>query len=49
MTPAEEAHFIQLWQAGAEQAAIAQQLGIPVGTAAASFGTHSLRNTSAGI
>jgi DNA-binding IclR family transcriptional regulator len=32
MTPAEEAHFIALWQAGTETAAIAQQLGIPRGT-----------------
>jgi hypothetical protein len=32
MTPAEEARFIALWQAGTETAAIAQQLGIPVGT-----------------
>jgi DNA-binding IclR family transcriptional regulator len=32
MTPAEEAHFIALWQAGTEIAAIAQQLGIPQGT-----------------
>ena len=33
MTPAEEAQFIQLWQAGTETAAIAQALGIPPGTA----------------
>ena len=32
MTPADEARFIQLWQAGTETAAIAQALGIPVGT-----------------
>jgi hypothetical protein len=32
MTPIEEAHFIQLWQAGTETAAIAQALGCPVGT-----------------
>jgi transposase len=32
MTPAEEARFIQLWQEGTETAAIAQALGIPVGT-----------------
>jgi hypothetical protein len=32
MTPAEEARFIALWQAGTEQTAIAQALGIPRGT-----------------
>jgi hypothetical protein len=32
MTPADEARFIALWQAGTETAAIAQALGIPVGT-----------------
>jgi hypothetical protein len=32
MTPAEEAHFIQLWQQGATYAAIADALGIPMGT-----------------
>jgi hypothetical protein len=32
MSPQEEAHFIQLWQAGTETAAIAQALGIPRGT-----------------
>jgi hypothetical protein len=32
MTPQEESTFIQLWQAGTETAAIAQALGIPVGT-----------------
>jgi hypothetical protein len=32
MTPAEEARFIELWNAGTETAAIAQALGIPVGT-----------------
>jgi DNA-directed RNA polymerase specialized sigma24 family protein len=32
MNPAEEARFIALWQAGTEQAAMAQALGIPVGT-----------------
>ena len=32
MTPDEEARFITLWQQGASQAAIAQALGIPVGT-----------------
>jgi DNA-binding transcriptional MocR family regulator len=34
MTPAEEARFIALWNAGTETAAIAQQLGIPRGTVA---------------
>jgi hypothetical protein len=32
VTPADEARFIALWNAGTETAAIAQQLGIPVGT-----------------
>jgi DNA-binding transcriptional MocR family regulator len=32
MTPAEDARFIQLRQAGTETAALAQQLGIPRGT-----------------
>jgi Winged helix-turn-helix DNA-binding len=32
MTPADEARFIALWQAGTETAAIAAQLGIPPGT-----------------
>jgi hypothetical protein len=32
MTPAEEARFITLWNAGTETAEIARQLGIPVGT-----------------
>jgi DNA-directed RNA polymerase specialized sigma24 family protein len=32
MTPADEAQFITLWQQGAPQAAIAQALGIPLGT-----------------
>jgi hypothetical protein len=32
MTRAWEPEFIRLWQAGASQAAIAQALGIPVGT-----------------
>jgi hypothetical protein len=32
MTPAEEARFIQLWNAGTETAAMAQALGIPLGT-----------------
>jgi hypothetical protein len=32
MTPAEEARFIALWTAGTETAAIAQALGIPLGT-----------------
>jgi hypothetical protein len=32
MTPADEAHFIALWQAGTETAAIGRQLGIPLGT-----------------
>jgi hypothetical protein len=32
VTPADEAHFIQLWNAGMETAAIAQALGIPRGT-----------------
>jgi hypothetical protein len=32
VTPTEEAHFITLWQAGTETAAIAQAFGIPVGT-----------------
>jgi hypothetical protein len=31
MTPAEEARFITLWNAGTETAAMAQQLGIPHG------------------
>lgn len=31
MTPAEEAEFIQLWQADMKTAAIAQVLGIPRG------------------
>jgi hypothetical protein len=33
-TPADEAHFIALWNQGLESAAIAQQLGIPRGTVA---------------
>jgi hypothetical protein len=41
MTPAEEARFIALWQAGTETAAIAQQLGIPRGTVASR--AHTLR------
>jgi DNA-directed RNA polymerase specialized sigma24 family protein len=32
MTPTDEAHFITLWSQGLSQGAIAQQLGIPVGT-----------------
>src|SRR4030095_7920622 len=32
MTPADEATFIALWQQGRSQDAIAQRLGIPVGT-----------------
>ena len=32
MTPAEEAAFIALWQQGLSQGAMAQRLGIPVGT-----------------
>ncbi len=32
MARAWEADFIRLWEAGATQAAIAQALGIPVGT-----------------
>jgi DNA-binding transcriptional MocR family regulator len=32
MTPAEEAEFIALWNAGTEIAAMAQRLGIPKGT-----------------
>jgi hypothetical protein len=32
MTPADEAHFIALWQQGLETAAIAERLGIPRGT-----------------
>jgi len=32
MTPTEEARFIQLWQAGTETVAIAQQFGIPTST-----------------
>jgi hypothetical protein len=32
MTSTEEQEFIRLWNAGTETAAIAQQLGIPVGT-----------------
>ena len=32
MTPAEEARFITLWQQGLSHDALAQQLGIPVGT-----------------
>jgi hypothetical protein len=32
MTPDEEREFIRLWTAGTATAAIAQQLGIPVGT-----------------
>jgi hypothetical protein len=32
MTPADEATFIALWSQGLSQGAIAQQLGIPVGT-----------------
>jgi len=34
MTPADEAEFIQLWQAGASYKAIAQALGCPIGTVA---------------
>ncbi len=34
MTPAEEAHFIQLWQEGASYRDIAQALGCPLGTVA---------------
>jgi DNA-directed RNA polymerase specialized sigma24 family protein len=41
VTPAEEARFIALWQAGTETAAIARQLGIPVGTV--SSRAHALR------
>jgi hypothetical protein len=41
VTPAEEARFIQLWQAGTETAAIAQALGIPLGTV--SSRAHALR------
>jgi hypothetical protein len=32
MTPDDEAQFIALWQAGVTQAAIAQALGVPLGT-----------------
>jgi hypothetical protein len=32
MIPTDEAHFIQLWQQGLPQAAMAQALGCPVGT-----------------
>ena len=32
MTPTAEAHFIALWQQGRSHEAMAQQLGIPVGT-----------------
>jgi DNA-directed RNA polymerase specialized sigma24 family protein len=32
MTPADEATFIQLWQDGASQQALAARLGIPLGT-----------------
>jgi hypothetical protein len=32
MTPADEATFIELWNAGTETAAIGRQLGIPRGT-----------------
>jgi hypothetical protein len=34
MTPADEARFIALWQAGTETAEISRQLGIPRGTVA---------------
>jgi DNA-directed RNA polymerase specialized sigma24 family protein len=32
VTPADEATFIQLWQKGASQQAIAVRLGVPLGT-----------------
>ncbi len=32
MTPADEAHFIELWQQGLTHEAMARQLGCPVGT-----------------
>ena len=32
MTPADEAEFIALWQAGTEIAVMAERLGIPKGT-----------------
>jgi DNA-binding IclR family transcriptional regulator len=41
MTPADEAQFIQLWQAGVETAEIAHRLGIPPGTV--SSRTHALQ------
>jgi hypothetical protein len=34
MTPADEAHFIQLWQQGASYRDLAQALGCPLGTVA---------------
>jgi len=34
MTPADEARFIQLWQAGASYQAIAQAMRCPLGTVA---------------
>ena len=41
MTPAEEARFIALWNAGTETAEIGRQLGIPLGTVASR--AHALR------
>jgi hypothetical protein len=43
MTPAEEARFIQLWQAGVETSGIAQALGIPVGTVSSRAHTLQLQ------
>jgi DNA-directed RNA polymerase specialized sigma24 family protein len=41
MTPAEEARFIALWNAGTDTAEIGRQLGIPRGTV--SSRAHALR------
>jgi hypothetical protein len=43
MTPADEATFIALWQQGLSQAAIAQRLGLPVGTVKSR--AHTLAHT----
>jgi DNA-directed RNA polymerase specialized sigma24 family protein len=45
MTPTEDATFIALWQQGVSHDAMAQQLGIPLGTVRAwrRRGWHTLR------